>query len=482
MTSLMLIGVGRHARRIHIPFLKKLRYSYEFDISAVLELDKTESVTNRFLKKNNFTNYKFIPVDKDDFTKKLSLKKSIRNKIINEIDKLGIDAAIISCDDKYHEAYIELCLEHNIHILMEKPLFTEDYASTNVSNAKKLIKKYESISELYKAALKKNNNLLFSIISQRRYHPAFNYIKNEVKSVFEKTNCPITHSKFYHSDGQWRMPDELLNESYHGYNRGIGKCSHSGYHFFDTLAQFMDIIVGNKKPDFVSAESTFIRPNDILEQNNINDYKKQFNNFKSLPSSKIKDKMKYYGEVDASIHYNFMKNNNIISFSDMILVHNGFSNRSWFEANKDLYKGNGRLRHENHTICQGPYQTIHYHSYQSNETKNKHLKYSKEVGGELHFEIHIYRNKKMLKTDKPQFEKLSFDDFKLPNDNICAPRGHQEYSKYICLIDFFESINKKKKTRSNYFDHYHSNLLYALSYISGARDFNNQNKKVYFKW
>jgi hypothetical protein len=482
MKKIIIIGVGRHAKRIHIPFLEKLRLSSEVDITAVIDLENNRYILDSFLKNYGFMNTKYISVTKNNFTKNNELKKNIREKITKEIDALNIDVAIISCDDKYHETYIKICLEKNIHILMEKPLFTEDYASTNVSKAKKIIKKYKNIANLYKKALEKNKALQFSIISQRRYHPAFDLIKNEIKYIFDKTNCPITHSKFYHSDGQWRMPNELLNESYHGYNQGYGKCSHSGYHFFDILAQSINIITGDKKPNLVCAEATFVRPNDILEQNNIDDFKKHFKDFKSLPCKQLKKKMKNYGEIDANIHYNFIKNNKIISFSDMMLVHNGFSNRSWFNSKNDLYKGNGRLRHENHTFCQGPFQTIHFHSYQSDETKNKKLKYSKKVGGELHFEVHIFRNKKILKTTKPQFEKLTFDSFKLPKDNIFAPRGHQEYSKILCLTDFFKSLGKKKMTKSNYLDHYHSNLLYALSYISASKEFNHENKKVSVKW
>ncbi|PIP61576.1 hypothetical protein COW99_03565 [Candidatus Roizmanbacteria bacterium CG22_combo_CG10-13_8_21_14_all_38_20] len=38
---------------------------------------------------------------------------------------------------------------------------------------------------------------------------------------------------------------------------------------------------------------------------------------------------------------------------------------------KDLYKGNGRLRHESHFIEQGPFQAISFDSYQSKEVNPK---------------------------------------------------------------------------------------------------------------
>ena len=480
--KIIFIGLGRHAKRVHVPLLKKFKQKYNFSIVGVVDLNNKLKDIDNYLKEYGFFQQKLLPVNKEDFSKSDKLFHNKKQALEKEIKKLGANIAIISCDDKYHETYIELCLKNNIHILIEKPLFTQDFSSVNYNKAKKLIAMYENIAVAYKKALKRNPNLLFSIISQRRYHPAFERIKQEVKEVYEKTNCPITHSKFYHSDGQWRMPDELLEETYHGYNRGIGKCSHSGYHFFDTLAQVMKLITDEKRPERVVVESNFVRPNDVLEQINLKDHKKVFKNFKAKSKSELEKNMANYGEVDASINYSFMRKGKIISFSDLILVHNGFSNRSWFKPNEELYKWNRRLRHENHTICQGPYQSIHFHSYQSDETKNKKLKYCKDVGGELHFEVHIFRNKKLLKTTKPQFEKLSFDNFKLPNDNFYAPRGHQEYSKYLCLEDFFQSLRKGKKTKSNYLDHYHSHLLYSLAYMSGAKDFNKKQKKVVYEW
>jgi len=348
--------------------------------------------------------------------------------------------------------------------------------------AAKLIKNYKNIAKLYIRAKKLNPNLIFSIITQRRYHPAYDYIKREVTEVFRKTNCPVTHSYFYHSDGQWRLPKELLLEQYHGYNRGIGKCSHSGYHFFDLLAQIMKTQTNNKKPDYVSVESSFVRPNDLLEQLTLDDYNLIFKDFPRYNKEKLKAKMKKYGEVDASIHFNFIKNGQKISFSDMNLVHNGFSNRSWLNPKEDLYKGNGRLRHEHHIITQGPFQSIHYHSYQSDETNNKKLNSSENSGGELHFEVHIYRNKKILSTNKPQFEIIDYSKFKIPKDGIYLPRGHQEYSKYLCIIDFFNNCQYSGIDKSDYLDHYHSHLLYSLSYISAARSFNKKNKKVMYKW
>ena len=79
-------------------------------------------------------------------------------------------------------------------------------------------------------------------------------------------------------------------------------------------------------------------------------------------------KEKNEAEVDAnsiiSLSYNGIPVTNIT----LNLIHNGFSRRSWLNSNmKDLYKGNGRVRHEYHNIEQGCLQNIQIHSYQSKD-------------------------------------------------------------------------------------------------------------------
>ena len=107
------------------------------------------------------------------------------------------------------------------------------------------------------------------------------------------------------------------------------------------------------------------------------------------------------------------------------LLHGGFSRRSWSEPRKDLYKGNGRVRHEYYSIHQGPFQSIKYESYQSDQIDNEDLKESGQVGGELHSDVLIFRNSKMIGVDLPPMEKIQFGIA-----NKCSlqgySRGHQE--------------------------------------------------------
>ncbi len=118
---------------------------------------------------------------------------------------------------------------------MDKPISVNRSMSTDISAAEKLTKDYEELYKLY--APKKD--IIFSIVAQRRFHKGFQKVYNLIKEIFMETNCPITSIQINHSDGQWRLPNEIVDIDYHSFNQGFGKCSHSGYHFIDILNFFL---------------------------------------------------------------------------------------------------------------------------------------------------------------------------------------------------------------------------------------------------
>ena len=110
-------------------------------------------------------------------------------------------------------------------------------------------------------------------MAQRRFHSSYQKIGELIKECFRKTNCPVTSIQSFHSDGEWRMPTEMIEQNYHPYNQGYGKCSHSGYHFFDLVASFLKAGSNNEKYfDNVEIGTNFVRPLDFMEQFNLNDY------------------------------------------------------------------------------------------------------------------------------------------------------------------------------------------------------------------
>lgn len=80
----------------------------------------------------------------------------------------------------------------------------------------------------------------FIVNAQRRFLPQFQIVQDLVNEISSKYGMPITSMQSTHSDGQWRLPDEVLKFKYHPL-LGWGKVSHSGYHFIDMASKIVKI-------------------------------------------------------------------------------------------------------------------------------------------------------------------------------------------------------------------------------------------------
>ncbi len=319
---------------------------------------------------------------------------------------------------------------------------------------------------------------------QRRYHPAFIKVRDLIREVFQATNCPITSIQSTHADGQWRLPSEIIDIKYHSFNNGYGKCFHTGYHSLDMLMWLQEVASPDeKKIDNVDIFSNVSRPSDFISQLNLNDYEKIFPGFSKhnrYTQKEFLKKTKKYGEIDAFNSIAFRHEKKVITLASVNLIHNSYSQRGWLEANKDLYKGNGRVRHESHFIEQGPFQAISIISYQSNQV-DTNMKNLYNAGGEYHLDIHIFRNSNLFPKWK-SYEKISIKDLE-KNTLSGYSRGHQEEARRKAIIEFIVSIkNKKSHVASDLLSHEKSVKLLAGVYMSIARRYNNRNPLVNLKF
>ena len=167
------------------------------------------------------------------------------------------------------------------------------------------------------------------------------------------------------------------------------------------------------------------------------------------------------------------------------MIHNGFTRRSWMLPKKDLYKGNGRLRHEYHNIQQGPFQNIQIHSYQSKDNHDVNNEEDLELGGNNHYDIYVFRNKdiiggKVLEviTAKDVADACKLDKTKVMN----------ELARHEAVKEFLEVIVgncKGNETRGNIIDHRLTTQLMSMIYESSisqaevSQTFSNcnQNKR-----
>lgn len=466
--NIMLIGCGPHAKRVYIPKLKEIENEFKIKLKAVVELKEKEEEVRKFTS-NYFENIEYIFTEKFESKYKQSLPKEIENRLDNIVKKENINSVIIATDPLNHMQYALWALKNKLHILMDKPISTYDNISNNIEQAEQLKIDYELLVKNYSL------NQAFIINAQRRFLPQFQIVQDLVNEIASKYGMPITSMQSTHSDGQWRLPDEVLNLKYHPL-LGWGKVSHSGYHFIDMASKMVkdSFKVANKSFDEISIFTQFIRPSGILIQQNQKDLEKIFGEEYIKNDSRTDDELiklykeKNEAEVDAnsiiSLSYKGIPVTNIT----LNLMHNGFSRRSWLNANmKDLYKGNGRVRHEYHNIEQGCLQNIQIHSYQSKDKHDINKESDFELGGNNHYDIYVFRNSgitggQTLKVIRgiEIAEQYSLDKTKVMN----------ELARHEALKQFLDVVIGKRKateTKSNILDHKMSVEIMSLIYKSG---------------
>ena len=467
--NILLFGLGYHARRIYFPVLIELQKASLVDDIIVVDLKSQKQIIEKYLLDCDAKNAHCYYLDKP-LNKRLNrLVRIMLDKIVSDYK---INGVIIATEPLAHMVYAKWSIRNNLCVLMDKPISTHKGVISSVKCAKKISTDYRKLSKMYEKAKKINPRIVFTVMAQRRYHGAFSRIKDSIKEVFDLTDCPVTSIQSFHSDGQWRFPAEIIEQANHPYNQGYGKCSHSGYHFFDLVSWLME--ASDKKPDSLECFSSFTTPNDFIAQFDFSNYRKNFNDFDLYNKYSEKDFLrttKKFGEIDSFNNFVFKKKSRIITLASINLCHNGFSQRNWpTSAGRDLYKGNGRVRQEMHMIEQGPFQSILYTSFQSKEVDPNQKNRLHDFGGEYHFEICISRNS----TFNPEWkavEKITSRDLFAAKMNGKS-RGHQEDARRGAIMEFINDLQLDKPLKKRISDltqHKRSVDMMSLAYQSMAR-------------
>ena len=462
--KVLLIGLGYHARRIHLPAIKEMGSSVV--LSYVVDIIEEKNLIERYLKDQRIQpgTYFLRPSEYNS-------EKAWKTILNNIVEEHNIDTVLIATEPLSHYRYVMWALERGIHILLDKPISTAEQIANSPKIAKQNLREYEMMEKKYRKVLKKKN-LVFTVLAQRRFHPVFDIAREAINKVFVDTNCPITMQSSLHCDGQWRFPDEIIEQNYHPYNSGYGKLSHSGYHSLDVMAEFTGIThKGDKYVDNIEVYAQGSRPADFMAQLNLEDHKRFFqdsdDHFKY--GNEYKSLMRSFGEIDVTASIAFKQKKQTITLGTLNLAHTGYGQRNWASAkDRDLYKGNGRVRQEQYVIEQGPFQSIFINSYQSKEILSNE-KSMFDIGGEHHLEVIIFRNDKIYPSWKALevYNVKDIVDFRVKGYS----RGHQEEARRSCIFDFFSYIDKDisvNNQRSNFLDHRRTAILFSSIYLSLA--------------
>ncbi len=473
--------MGNHAQRIYIPTLIKMSKNMPM---SVIGIDKIESKPN---------------IEKTLEKKKLNLKtyfiKNLSNNLSKKTQKYltklakshDINGVIIATPPDCHKTYATWALENNFHILMDKPVTTRKHCSTSQTQAKKLVKDYKELVAKYESCYQQKKTV-FMLNTQRRYEVGYLYVFKLIKEATDKFNIPVTSIQSMHADGVWIFPDEIVEQHCHNYYNGNGKCSHSGFHLFDIVWQFYRAgYVKNKFADSAEVFSSFIEPKGTLTQLNQSDYYKlfgkEYNNRKRKSDKQLRQTFDGYGENDTfSIVRLLNKGDNVCNIS-INLMHNSVSERNWVLPSPDLYKGNGRIKHQSYYIQQGPFQSIQIHNYQSKSKQEKNNASDYGVGGNNHFDIYVFRNPKMFGGDTKNFAKYSLNDLDI-NNELDDTRLYHETAKETIVKEFIDAILSKvrrKRLKIDIATYQIPVQIMSSIYQSNARYKNKLNPLVKFK-
>ena len=428
--NIALFGCGPHAKRIYVGYMVR----HDLKPKLIVDIEPAKEQIEALVIKNGWQDTKVFFVKPADPYTAFSAEEEMQLREL--IHTLAIDKAIVSTPPEIHIPYATLCLEEKLKVLIDKPLSAPKGLSAG--NAQQIV---DDLDELLRYDT--GDNIV--VQCQRRRHLGYQYIKELVQEVERNYGIQPHFIDIYHSDGRWDFPDEIPPLKNHPYSYGYGKLLHSGYHFVDLACYLTDSFAydGFK----VSSYANTIH--DFKAQVPDGFYKKMFNidNTQTFPEIG-------YGEIDSYSLIRLQRDGRAVATISMNLLHTGFSRRAWAKAKGDLYKGNGRLRHERVNIQIGPLMNIQVHSYQSTEVHDENQPNPSECGGLEHFDIHIYRNSELI-GGKP-FEIVTLEELE-SNRQTMNDIGQNEYARHQLVTDFINDTPSQSSIRS----HIRTNVLLA---------------------
>lgn len=456
-----LIGLGPHARRIYYPLIEKYTRSHHLNFVFLIELAESEDHVRDFLSDRPIQPQEifFTTTNPPNYDLNLDLLQFLNGSI----EKYKLDGVIIATEPKSHKAYLKWALEANIDVLIDKPITCPLHAANDRAAAKVIAQDFDDLEALYQAS---SSNVI--VQAQRRSHLGYLHIFDYLTRILSEFQVPITHIEISHADGMWMMPNEWEREN-HSYKYGTGKLMHSGYHFVDLLAWFLQLnqLVKGQEPDELDMVVQHFSPSDFMQQLHPEHYQRLFQQDYSTDWEDSIDRLKQYGELDVFMLAQLKRQQSIVTTAALNLQQNSFSARAWSKLPADLYKGNGRIRHEQINIHVSMLVNIQVHSYQSYQINDPVLM---EYGaGHLdHFDILIFRNSGLL--GGKAFERIEIGRDFVSETGSNRHFSHNEMAREHLFLDFLKRVHSK----SDFSQHRLTNQLLSQIYECIALERNGE--------
>lgn len=178
----VLIGCGPHARRVYVPALNRIAH---IKLDLVIDLKSQEAAVRPVLDHYPDTELWLI----EPFAE--SMPADLGSRLSEFVRERQIAGVIIATEPLAHKVYAEWALLNGLNILIDKPVTTRENTVSDLDNAEGILDDYVQLLGMYKA-LQAKKETIFMVNSQRRFHKGFQFVRDQIRDVALKTNCPVT--------------------------------------------------------------------------------------------------------------------------------------------------------------------------------------------------------------------------------------------------------------------------------------------------
>ncbi|GAA1237276.1 Gfo/Idh/MocA family protein [Streptomyces rhizosphaericus] len=471
--NVLVVGAGPHTRLNHLPALAAAQDAGLAGTITGIDLPDASATAVEYGTPGRPRRMPVIAVQPFPASRR-ALPSGVRRVLDGAVERERIGAVVVATEPSVHLPYALWAMERGLPVLLDKPLTVHPGASTDPAAAAAIADDFDTLLDAYRAARRRDPRMVVSVLSQRRWHPAFRRVRELISEVAKATNCPVTSVQSSHGDGQWRLPDELVNLAYHGFDRGYGKAAHSGYHHFDTVPWWL--AAGerpDKEIDEIEVHAACTRPTDFLAQLTVDDHARLLPGFADRNPYTEQDLHRLtadHGEIDVFLTVAYRSRGRVMALGSHNLAHTTFSQRgNLHPVPSGLYKSNGRIGQETHIIQQGPFQALHLHVLQTLHGVEDGID-RRAAGGADHIELHIFRNDR-LRPDWQRHRMLGFTDLiQGSGDNAVLPT--QRSARTCAVTEFLSHLNgrtPRTDMASDLADHRRPARLMAAAYLSMSR-------------
>ncbi|MFE7583585.1 Gfo/Idh/MocA family protein [Streptomyces gardneri] len=471
--NVLVVGVGPHTRLNHLPALAAAQDAGLAGTVTGVDLPEAADAAVEYGTPGRPRRMAVVSVQPFPVSRR-ALPGAVRRVLEGLVERERIGAVVVATEPSVHLPYALWAMEQSLPVLLDKPLSVHPGASTDPAAAQAIADDFDTLLDAYRAARRRDPRMVVSVLSQRRWHPAFRRVRDLIAEIAEATNCPVTSVQSSHGDGQWRLPDELVDLRYHSFDRGYGKASHSGYHHFDTVPWWL---AAGERPgkeiDEIEVHAACTRPADFLTQLTITDHARLLPGFSDRNPYTEQDLDQLtagFGEVDVFLNVAYRSRGRVLALGSHNLAHTTFSQRgNLHPVPGGLYKGNGRIGQETHIIEQGPFQALHLHVLQTLHGDEDGID-RRAAGGSDHIELHVFRNDR-LGLGWERHRALGFTDL-VQGGGDSAVLPTQRSARTCAVTEFLSHLAgriPRAEMASDLADHRRPARLMAGAYLSMSR-------------